>query len=360
MVMPQGHLGDRLWPVSSLALGGGGLGQVWGKTSREECVATVRRAVELGITLLDMAPMYGQGEAENVIGEAFDGTLPEGVRVTTKCMLGQTPVGEIEATLRASLRASLERMRLKRVDILLLHSFLAPDDFDATPLGAVGKFAVTYWTSYLQGVLPALEKMKAEGLIGDWGLSGIGFPDQVLRALAHNPCPAVVQVISNPLDSAGELTIWPSGLSRAREIGLAAAAAHVGVMAIRAVNGGALTDALDRELPAGNRVRGDFDKAAPLRALAKEIGTTTAALAHRYAMSMHGGGHTVVLGVKNRDELEECVAAAHSGPLDAATVAKIDAAVAHAVAEASSAAAVSLDPDAAARLDKLLAERAKL
>lgn len=358
--MPQGRLGDRLWPVSSLALGGGGLGQVWGKTSRQECVAAVRRAVELGITLLDMAPMYGQGEAEIVIGEAFDGELPEGVHITTKCMLGQTPMCDIEGALRKSLRESLERMRLKRVDIFLLHSFIAPDDFDVKPLGPVGMFAVTHWTSYVQGVLPTLEKMKAEGLIGDWGLSGIGFPDQVLRALAHNPRPAVVQVISNPLNSAGELTIWPSGSSRAREIGAAAAAANVGVMAIRAVNGGALTDAIDRELPAGSRVRGDFDKAAPLRALAKEIGTTTAALAHRYAMAMHGGGHTVVLGIKNREELEECVAAACSGALDAATVANIDAALAHSVAEASSSAAVKLDPASAARLDKQLADRAKL
>ncbi|MEM9359458.1 MAG: aldo/keto reductase, partial [Pseudomonadota bacterium] len=57
----------QLWPVSVLALGGGGVGQLWGETTREECVATVRAAVDQGITLLDMAPRYGDGEAEVVV-----------------------------------------------------------------------------------------------------------------------------------------------------------------------------------------------------------------------------------------------------------------------------------------------------
>ena len=74
----------RLGPVSVLTLGGGGLGRVWGETSREEAVATVRAAVDAGITLLDVAPGYGRGEAERVVGEAFGGRLPDGVRIGTK------------------------------------------------------------------------------------------------------------------------------------------------------------------------------------------------------------------------------------------------------------------------------------
>ncbi len=59
--------------VSALTLGGGGLGQIWGDTTREEAVATARLAADKGITHFDMAPMYGRGEAEKVIGEAFRG-----------------------------------------------------------------------------------------------------------------------------------------------------------------------------------------------------------------------------------------------------------------------------------------------
>ena len=85
--MEQRQLGN-LWPVSVLTLGGGGIGQLWGETTREECISAVREAVDNGITLLDMAPAYGDGEAEVVIGEAFGGRLPDGVRVTTKHRLG--------------------------------------------------------------------------------------------------------------------------------------------------------------------------------------------------------------------------------------------------------------------------------
>ena len=53
--------------VSSLTLGGGGLGQVWGETTREEAVKTVNLALKEGINHFDVAPMYGKGEAERVV-----------------------------------------------------------------------------------------------------------------------------------------------------------------------------------------------------------------------------------------------------------------------------------------------------
>jgi len=45
-------------------VGGGGIGQVWGPTTEAECVRTIHRALELGVTFLDVAPAYGQGKAE--------------------------------------------------------------------------------------------------------------------------------------------------------------------------------------------------------------------------------------------------------------------------------------------------------
>src|SRR5271165_5651146 len=117
----------KLWPVSALTLGGGGLGQVWGVTTFEECVATVHAAVEAGIDLLDLAPRYGDGKAEEVVGAAFAGRLPEGVRVTSKCNLGNAPRAEIEPTLRRSIEGSLKRLRLSRLDLFFLHSNVVPD-----------------------------------------------------------------------------------------------------------------------------------------------------------------------------------------------------------------------------------------
>ena len=53
-----------------------GLGNFGVPTTREECVATVKAAVDAGITLIDLAPRYGDGKAEQVVGEAFGGRLP--------------------------------------------------------------------------------------------------------------------------------------------------------------------------------------------------------------------------------------------------------------------------------------------
>ena len=99
-----------------------------GATTFDECVATVHAAVDAGITLLDLAPRYGDGKAEEVVGEAFGGRLPDGVRVTSKCNLGNPPPDEIEAILRRSIEASLRRLRLSRLDLFFLHSNVVPDE----------------------------------------------------------------------------------------------------------------------------------------------------------------------------------------------------------------------------------------
>ena len=310
----------NLWPVSALTLGGGGIGQLWGQTTRDECIATVRAAVDSGITVLDMAPAYGNGEAERVVGEAFGGRLPAGTRVTTKHRLGTPPASDVEGNIIRSLDESLARMRLQRVDLFFLHSNIIPDGYDAS---AYTDRPATRWSTYVESFVPVCERLVAQGRIGAWGITGIGIPECVIDALGRSPRPAAVQCIANPLDSPGELKYFP-GPSRAREIIAAGTSRGVGVMGIRAVQGGALTDTLDRDLPPEHGVAVDFRRSADFRALAKEHGLSAAALAHRYALSMPGVD-TVVLGCKNRQELAECVTAAEAGPLDAAVVARIDA-----------------------------------
>src|SRR5437879_6201184 len=125
--MMQQRKRGRLWPVSILTLGGGRLGGVWGATSVDECVATVHAAVAAGINLIDLAPRYGDGKAEEVVGAAFGGRLPEGVRVTSKCNLGNAAPAEIERLLRQSIEGSIKRLSLTRIDLFFLHSNVVPD-----------------------------------------------------------------------------------------------------------------------------------------------------------------------------------------------------------------------------------------
>ncbi len=317
--MQTRHLGN-LWPVSALTLGGGGIGQLWGETTREECVATTRAAVDGGITMLDMAPSYGNGEAERVIGAAFEGKLPDGIRVSTKYRLGTPTPEDAEKNLIRSLEESLERMRLKRVDVFFLHSNIIPDDFDAS---VFGDRPATRWTTYMEQFRPAAEKLVAQGRVGAWGITGIGVPQEVIDALNADPKPSVVQCIANPVDSIGELQYF-EGATRARDIIATAEAQGVGIMGIRAVQGGAFTDVLDRDLPDDHGVVIDYNRSGGFRSLAAELGQSAAALAHRYSLTMDNID-TVVLGIKNRFELEDCLKAEAAGPLDAETMTRVDA-----------------------------------
>ncbi len=312
-----------LGPVSTLTLGGGGIGQLWGATTREECVATVRAAVDGGITLFDMAPAYGDGEAERVIGEAFEGKLPDHVRVTTKHRLGTPDPEAVAGRLVESLEESLERMRLERIDIYFLHSNIIPDDHDAS---AYHERPATRWSVYIDAFRPAVEELVRQGRIGAWGITGIGMPGSVLDALDLDSLPAVIQCLANPTDSASELRHY-EGPTRAREI-IAKSRAHgCGVMGIRAVQGGALVDSLDRELAANHPVWMEYANAEPFRKLAARQKASAAALAHRYALSMKGID-TVVLGIKNREELQDCLAAEAAGPIEADLAAEIETALA--------------------------------
>src|SRR5216683_6801983 len=310
----------RLWPVSALTLGGGGLGMVWGETTFDECVATVYDAVAAGINLIDLAPRYGDGKAEEVVGEAFGGQLPEGVRVTSKCGLGNAPRAEIEPLLRQSIEGSLKRLRLSRLDLFFLHSNVVPDAQHLASRPDAGS-RMTLYDTFVDEVRPIFERLVGEGLIGAWGLTGIGQPDTIIKLLGERPAPAAVQCIANLLDSSGALKFF-DGPAKPRAIMAAARANGVGVMGIRAVQAGALTSTVDRPLPADHPEMRDYARAAGFRRLASELGVTPAVLAHRYALSL--AVDTLVLGVKNRRELAECVAAADAGLLPPELIARID------------------------------------
>jgi aryl-alcohol dehydrogenase-like predicted oxidoreductase len=317
------HRFGSLFPVSTLTLGGGGLGMLWGQTTIEECIATVHAAVAAGINLLDLAPRYGDGKAEKVVGEAFGGRLPDGVRITSKCNLGNPEPDRVYSVLRQSIETSLRLLQRDRLDIFFLHSNLVPDGHAMWNAPDVSR--LTPLSLFRSRVRPAFEKLKAEGLIGAWGLTGIGHPDAIIEVLAEDPKPAAVQCIANLLDSPGGLKFY-NGPAKPRAVMAAAHTNGVGVMGIRAVQAGALTAAIDRDLPPDHPEMRDYALAAGFRSLCAEIGEDPAIIAHRYALGLPID--TLVLGVKNRAELAGCVAAAEAGPLPPGLVARIDASVA--------------------------------
>jgi aryl-alcohol dehydrogenase-like predicted oxidoreductase len=292
----------RLGRVSALTLGGGGIAGVWGRTDRAEAVATIRAAIDGGITMLDLAPGYGtDAESERAAGEALRPS--DDVMITTKV---HSQGGDND--IRRSLHHSLARLRRDHVDLFLLHTHLSPRD--RTHPQTID------WRHYRDEVLPEFERLRDEGLIRAWGITAIAHPDTVLDALREAPRPDAAQVIVNPMDMVGDLWVF-DGVPPANDaIRRVANSNGVAVIGIRAVAAGSLTSTIDRDVPPDHPAAVDFARAEPFRKLAAELGETPAALAHRHALSVPGVA-TVVLGVKNREELAECLAAEARGPLTA-------------------------------------------
>ena len=311
--------------ISALTLGGGGLGQVWGETTREEAIATVNLALENGINHLDVAPMYGKGEAERVVGEVFKGKDLGEVKITTKCRLGTLPDDEVYERLISSLEKSLVNLNMERVDLFLLHSQLRQDDFQLYTLNEHRETNTTSLSCYYNAVIPAFERLKQEGKIGSWGIGGLGQNQAILEALNHEIQPEAIQCVVNPLNSAGAIGYVDQDfdpqkiLTESQKVGIP-------ILGIRAVQAGALTLKMDREPhPSGFDIRDfeDYDKAEPFRMLASRWKMNPSILAHRYALSVEKVS-SVILGVKNRNELLECLDAESKGPITQDQIIEID------------------------------------
>ncbi|MET8152407.1 aldo/keto reductase [Actinoplanes sp. NPDC049668] len=127
--------------------------------AREASKAILRRAVELGVTLIDTAHLYGWGANEELIAEALH-PYPDGLLITTKVGITRTdtdPGWRMDgrpASLRAQVDQALRRLRVERIELLQLHR-IDPE----TPLA---------------DQLGALRELRAEGKIGRIGLSEVG------------------------------------------------------------------------------------------------------------------------------------------------------------------------------------------
>ncbi len=296
--------------VSSLTLGGGGIGQVWGETTSEEAIQTVHAALDHGINHFDVAPMYGKGEAERIIGKSLSGLDTDNLFFTTKCQLGTLPDTEVYDKLNHSLTRSLDKMKLEKINLFLLHSQLIDDNFKLFKFDEMREKSATTLSCFFNAAVPAFERLKREGKIDHWGIGGLGQEEAIIQALNHSQAPSAVQCVINPLNSAGAIG-YVSEAFNPQAILSECQQLDIPILAIRAVQAGALTSSMDRSPHESGFDKSDFDdfdKAQPFRDLAIDWDESPASLAHRYALSTKGVS-SVILGVKNRIELKECIEA---------------------------------------------------
>ncbi len=314
--MQQRVLGKTSFSVSAITLGGGGIGMVWGTTTEEECIETVKYAVASGINIIDVAPVYGKGKAEEVVGTAWPDLATKPL-LATKVLIRPRERSDLSGAIRRSLEDSLTRLGREQIDIFQLHNQIEPRE-PVSPLRLTLQEVVG-----TGGVLETMQQLKEEGLVREIGFTGIARHD-VVRELFTDGRLATVQLVTNILNSEGEMGVAEDGPYRdhLEMVGLARSA-QVGVFGIRPFAAGSLTAAVDRSLPADHPVAVDFAFGQQhLGSLTAETGSSLAIVAMRYALSVPGVS-TVVTGAKNRAELDDAIAAAQAGPLPSALMERI-------------------------------------
>ena len=299
MTLPRRSLGSTGLSLSTIGLGGWSFGGdgwrfTWGAQDDAQSIATVHRAVELGVNWIDTAAVYGLGHSEEVIGKALAG-LPEADRpyVFTKAGLVWDPENPTLApsrimrpdSVRREVEDSLRRLGVETIDLYQVHW---PDtgasldwDGEGTPAGG-GQ--VTPLEEYWQ----VMADLKAEGKVRAIGLSNHG-PEQLEIARRIAP----VDAIQPPL----------SVLNRTAEPEIDWAADHgTGVIVYSPQHSGLLTGSFTRERVASlapsdwRRTHPDFtrdldrnlDTVERLRTVAEAHGTTVGAVAIAWVLARPG------------------------------------------------------------------------
>ena len=310
-MLPMRTLGKEGLTVSALGLGCMGMSQSYGtpeERDERESIATVHRAIELGVTFFDTAEAYGPYANEELLARALQGQR-EQVTIATKFgfRFGESGISGVDsrpAHMRETVEGSLRRLATDRIDVLYQHR-VDP----AVPI---------------EETVGAMSELVREGKVRYLGLSEAG-AQTIRRAHAVHP----ISVLQS------EYSLWERNLEHEiipllRELG-------IGLVPFSPLGRGFLTGSAKRaeEYPEGDFRRNDpryqganFDAnmraASAVRDTATRMGATPGQIALAWLLNK-GPDIVPIPGTKRRSYLEENVvaaeielASAEMGALDAA------------------------------------------
>src|SRR5271154_5628811 len=122
IAIPQTSLKPSRVGLGTWAIGG----WMWGGSDGQESIATIQRALDLGVTLIDTAPVYGFGHSEEIVGRALaEGGRREKAVIATKVALdwkGDQPFRNASrGRIQKEIEDSLRRLKTDVIDIYQVH-----------------------------------------------------------------------------------------------------------------------------------------------------------------------------------------------------------------------------------------------
>ena len=291
------NLGAQGLTVSEIGLGCMGMSVMYGPDERDEAesIATIHRALELGITLFDTAEVYGPYTNEELLARALKGRRDQAI-IATKFGFSFDQNGVVNGVdsrpehVREAVEGSLRRLQTDRIDLLYQHR-VDP----AVPI---------------EETVGAMAELVREGKVRFLGLSEAG-EQNIRRAHGVHPISALQSEYS-----LWERNLEPRIIPLLREL-------HIGLVAFAPLGRGFLTGSVKRaeEYPEGDYRRGDpryqganFDANMKAAAIVRDIATRKGATPGQVALAWllsKGDDIVPIPGTKHVKYLEENAGAAN-------------------------------------------------
>ncbi|MEQ8768993.1 MAG: aldo/keto reductase [Phycisphaerales bacterium] len=313
-IIPARPLGRSGIDISEIGTGLWAAGGHWGPTDDAGAIDAIEASLDAGVTFYDTADVYGDGHSERLLGQAMKGRRDRfivGTKIGWTNYDGDKNRSQYDTVekLIAGVDEGLKRMGTDYVDLIQCHVFYPEPN---TPV-------------FVEG----FRKMKEQGKVRAFGVSTADL-DHIKTFNAHGDLDAI-QIDYSILNRTPEADVFPY----CQEHG-------IGLIVRGPLAMGILTGKFDADDPPAfegddfrkawlddpdqnAQFRKDLETVERLRPLAAD-GETLSQLALRFVLA-NPAVATVIPGARNREQAELNTGAAAFGPLDGATLAKIDAIV---------------------------------